>query len=104
MFHDVGERSTRLDERTARRFEELAIESMPSPVLSYLARAPRDNILVACGAALSVIGRPKTVLCGFNFFKDEPAIAERAKWLDIALSDPVKIRHLWKVTVGWVVV
>ena len=48
MFHDVGERSTRLDERTARRFEELAIECMPSPVLGYLACGPRDNVLMAC--------------------------------------------------------
>ena len=100
MFHDVGECSTRLDERTARRLEELAIEGMPSPVLSYLARAPRDNVLVACAAALSVIGRPKTVLGGFNFFKDEPAIVERAKWLDIVLSDRVKIRPLFEVAVG----
>src|ERR1700675_3881229 len=99
MFHDVGERSTRLNERTARRFEELAIEGMPSPVLGYLARTPRDNVLMACAAALGVIGRTKTVLCGFLFFKNEPAIIVRAKWLDIVLSDRIKIRALFKVAV-----
>src|SRR5439155_27108439 len=100
MFHDVRERSTRLDERTARRFEELAIEGMPSPVLGYLARAARDNVLVACAAALSVIGRPKTVLYGFLFFKNEPAFVVREKWLHVVLSDRVKIRPLFKVAVG----
>src|SRR5437660_11285484 len=100
MFHDVGERSTRLDERTARRFEKLAIEGMPSPVLGYLARAARDDVLMACGAALGVIGRPKTVLCGFLFFKNEPAIIVRAKRLYIVLGDRVKIRPLLKIAVG----
>src|SRR5438046_6557085 len=100
MFHDVGERSTRLDERTARGFEELAIERVPGPVLGYLAVGPCDNVLVACAAALSVIGRPKTVLYGFLFFKNEPAIIVRAKWLHIVLSDRIKIRPLLKVAVG----
>jgi hypothetical protein len=100
MFHDVGERSTRLDERTARRFEELAIEAMASPLLGYLARAPRDNVLVARAAALSVIGRPKTFLYRFSFFKNEPAIIVRAKWLDIVLIDFLKRRSLFKEAVG----
>ena len=100
MFHDVGERSTRLDERTARRLEELAIEGMPSPLLGYLARAARDNVLVACAAALSVIGRPKTFLHGFSFFKDEPAIVVRAKWLNVVLIDSLKRRPLFKEAVG----
>src|SRR5437773_2601166 len=100
MFHDVGERCTRLNERTTRRFEELAIERMSSPVLGYLARATRDNVLVACGAALGVIGRPKTVLYGFLFFKNEPAIVVRTKWLHVVLIDRLKIRPLLKVAVG----
>src|SRR5262249_10705050 len=100
MFHDVRERSTRLDERTARRFEELAIQAMPSPVLGYLARATRDNVLMARGAALGVIGRPKTFLYGFLFFKNEPAIVVGAKWLHIVLSDRVEIRPLFKIAVG----
>jgi hypothetical protein len=100
MFHDVGERSTRLDERTSRRFEELAIEAMPSPLLGDLARGPSDNVLVACAAALSVIGRPKTFLYGFSFLKNEPAIVVRAKRLDIVLIDFLKRRPLFKEAVG----
>src|SRR2546421_12776701 len=100
MFHDVRERSTRLNERTTRRFEELAIEGMPSPVLRYLARAASDNVLMACAAALSVIGRPKTVLCHFLFFKIEPGIVARAKWHHAVLSDRVKIRTRFKVAGG----
>src|SRR5262245_61586365 len=100
MFHDVGECGTRLDERTARRFEELAIERMPSPVLGYLARGSRDNVLMTCAASLSVIGRSKTFLYGFLFFKDEPAIVVRAKWLHIVLIDFLKRRPLFKEAVG----
>ena len=73
---------------------------MPSPVLGYLASSAGDNVLMACAAALGVIGRPKTVLCGFLFFKNEPAIIVRAKWLHVVLSDGVKVRPLLKVTVG----
>jgi hypothetical protein len=100
MFHDVGGRSPRLDERTSRRFEELAIQAMPSPVLGYLAPGPGDNVLVARAAALGVIGRPKTFLCRFLFFKNEPAIVVRAKWLDVVFIDRFKIRPLWKEAVG----
>ena len=80
MFDDVRICSTRLDQRTAKRFEELAILGMASPVLGYLARASRDNVLMARAAALGVIGRPKTVSM-VSFFKNEPAIVVRAKWL-----------------------
>src|SRR5436190_2667086 len=100
MFHDVSVCGTRLDERTSRRFEELAIQAMPSPVLGYLARAPGDNVLVARTAALGVIGRPKTFFYRFLFFKNEPAIVVRAKWLDVVFIDRIKIRPLWKEAVG----
>src|SRR5712692_9324711 len=100
MLHYVGECGTRLNERTARRFEEPAIECMPSPVLGYLARTSRDDVLVALPAALSVVRRPKTVLHGFNFFKDEPAIVERGQWHHIVLSDCIERRPLRSEAVG----
>jgi hypothetical protein len=73
---------------------------MPSPVLGYLARTSRDDVLVALPAALSVIGRPKTVCYGFNFFKDEPAIVERAQWDHIVLIDCLERRPLRSEAVG----
>ena len=73
---------------------------MPSPVLGYLARGPRDNVLVTCAAALSVIRRPKTFLYGFSFFKNEPTIVVRAKWLNVVLIDFLKRRPLFKEAVG----
>src|SRR5882672_7165250 len=97
MFHDVWERSTRLDERTARRFEELAIERMPSPVLGYLARGSGDSVLLACRAALGVIRRPKTIRYALLFFKNEPSIVVRAKWLHMVRINRLKIRPLLKV-------
>src|SRR5712692_8068542 len=100
MLHYVGECGTRLNERTARRFEKPAIECMPGPVLGYLARTSRDDILVALPAALSVIGRPKTVLHGFNFFKDEPAIVERTQWHNIVLIDGIEVWSLDSEAVG----
>ena len=103
MFHYVGGCGTRLNERTARRFEEPAIECMPSPVLGYLARTSRDDVLVALPAALSVVRRPKTVLHGFNFFKDEPAIVERAQRHDIVFIDCIEVWSLDSEAVGQVV-
>jgi hypothetical protein len=60
---------------------------MSSPVLGYLTRSSRDDVLVAFPAALSVIRRPKAVRYGFNFFKDKSAIVHRAWWHDVLLID-----------------
>jgi hypothetical protein len=48
----------------------------------------------------SAIGRPKTLVRTFLFFKFEPGIIVGAKWLHIVLIDYVKIRPLFKEAVG----
>ncbi len=93
----------RLNQRAARRFEELVAVQMSGAVLGDLARAARRHVLVTLGATLRVVGRSESVGYRLDFFEDEPVVVERAPRHHGVFVEFVERRTLHEVTVGHVV-
>lgn len=100
MLDDLGICRTRLNERAAKRFEEIVILGVTCALFGYLARTPGDNVLVALPAALSVIDRTKTLIYAFGFFKNESGIVERGEGIHVVFIDGFKVRSLTSEAVG----
>jgi hypothetical protein len=66
-------------ERAAEGFEELVTIKTPRTVLGDLARAARDDVLVAFAAALGVVDRADAVIDRLDLFENEAVVVERAQ-------------------------
>ena len=94
----------RVDQRAAERFEEAAGRVHPSgAMLGDLAGAAGDDVLVALGTALRVVGRAEAVGDHFDFLEDEAVVVERAVRHDVIFIDRVERRSLPQKAVGAVV-
>ena len=87
-------RCARMDERSAQRREELAVVGTASAMFGDLARAARDDVLMAFAAALGVVSGPQAVGGRFDFLEDEPIVVERSQRDDRVLVQGVERRSL----------
>src|SRR6266498_2329683 len=80
-LHDAGPEGPKLNQRpvlVARRFGKDAVDSIPGPEFRGLAAAADHRVIVAYAATPIVVGRPKSIIWGFDLLEDEFVVLERA--------------------------
>src|SRR5262249_19223101 len=76
---DGGRDRPQLNQRlSARRVDEDAAGQMSGPQLRDLAEASDIRLIVAIGTTRGVVGRPESIVHGFDFIEDELVVLERS--------------------------
>ena len=85
-LHDIGMGCARVHERSTGRLEERTVLHSARSMLGNLARAARNDVLMALAATLRVVDRPQAVFDVLDLFEEEAVVVERPQRHDVRLG------------------